>query len=51
MTRSLTLLAGALLLLSILGCGNKGPLYLPQAAASGSAEATTDDAEQSRQTR
>ena len=30
MTRRLTALCGALALLLTLGCGNKGPLYLPQ---------------------
>jgi predicted small lipoprotein YifL len=30
MIRRLTALCGALALLVTLGCGNKGPLYLPQ---------------------
>jgi len=30
MTRRLTALCGALTLLLTLGCGNKGPLYLPE---------------------
>lgn len=44
MVRRLTALAGALLLMFVLGCGNKGPLYLPPPA--GDTPGTTDDARQ-----
>ena len=33
MTRRLIALCGVVALLSILGCGNKGPLYLPRGDA------------------
>lgn len=33
MLRTLALLAAALMLLPVTGCGNKGPLYLPQEPA------------------
>lgn len=41
MVRRLIALGGALALLFTLGCGNKGPLYLPQPEAS----PPTDNAE------
>lgn len=43
MTRRLTVLCGVLTLLFTLGCGNKGPLYLPQPDAATPADARTDD--------
>jgi len=43
MNRRLSALCGALALLATLGCGNKGPLYLPQAAPDGATAQPSQD--------
>ena len=45
MTRRLVILAGALALSLSLGCGNKGPLYLPQAETATPADAAAEAGE------
>ena len=42
MNHRLVALCGVLMLLATLGCGNKGPLYLPQEAADQQQKAETE---------
>ena len=47
MIRRLSVLCGTLLLLATLGCGNKGPLYLPEEAPDETTQAATTTSPQS----
>lgn len=47
MIRRLSVLCGTLLLLATLGCGNKGPLYLPEEAPDETTRAATTTSSQS----